>query len=126
MIQPAQDSFEDITTSTGDSYGEANNGDTITVKLGDTIHLELSARIDQGYIWNLTLTNGLNVTDERVVTPQQISSFFSGLKLSNLQVTMLWDIKAIGTGTQVILGSYKSSVDNGPYDKTYKLTVIVE
>lgn len=126
MLQPVQSSFSKNTPSTVNSYGESSNGNTITVKLGDTIHLQLPARIDQGYMWNLTLTDGLNTTSERVYTPQQISSLFSGMGMSQLEVTQEWDIKAIKPGTHVILGSYKSSADNGPYDKTYKLTVIVE
>ncbi|BAI61304.1 conserved hypothetical protein [Methanocella paludicola SANAE] len=126
MMQPATSSFTNWSPSTTDNYGESSNGGTITVKLGDTIHLQLPARVDQGYIWNLTVTDGLNITSERVYTPQQISSLFSGSGLSKLEVTQEWDIKAVKPGTQVILGSYKSSAENGTYDKAYKLTVIVE
>ncbi len=126
LVQPAQSSFSNWTPSTSDNYGESSNGGTITVKLGDTIHIQLPARVDQGYIWNLTVTDGLNVTSERVYTPQQISSLFSGSGLTQLEVTQEWDIKSIKPGTQVILGSYKSSAANGTYDKAYKLTVIVE
>ncbi|HTY92004.1 MAG TPA: protease inhibitor I42 family protein [Methanocella sp.] len=126
MFQPVADNFAQDTASTGTGYGESSNGDTITVKLGDTIHLELPARIDQGYIWNLTVTKGLNITTELALAPSKISSLFSDSGLTSLEVTQEWDIQAVATGTQVILGSYKSSVDNGPYDRTYKLTVIVE
>lgn len=126
LVQPAQSSMSNWAPSATDNYGESSNGGTITIKPGDTIHLQLPARIDQGYIWNLTITDGLNITSERVYTPQQISSLFSGSGLSQLEVTQEWDIKAIKAGTQVILGSYKSSAANGTYDKTYKLTVIVE
>jgi inhibitor of cysteine peptidase len=126
LVQPAQGSMSNWAPSATDNYGESSNGGTITIKLGDTIHLQLPARIDRGYIWNLTITDGLNITSERVYTPQQISSLFSGSGLSQLEVTQEWDIKAIKAGTQVILGSYKSSAANGTYDKTYELTVIVE
>lgn len=126
LVQPAQSSMSNWAPATVDNYGESSNGNTITIKLGDTVHLQLPARIDQGYFWNLTVTDGLNITSERVYTPQQISSLFSGMGLSQLEVTQEWDIKAIKAGTQVILGSYKSSADNGTYDKAYKLTVVVE
>ncbi len=126
LVQPAQSSLSNMEPSATNSYGESNNGGTITVKLGDTIHLQLPARIDQGYFWNLTVTDGLNVTNERAYTPQQISSLFSGTGLSQLEVTQEWDIKAVKPGTQVILGSYKSSAANGTYDKAYELTVVVE
>ncbi len=125
-FKPMQDSFSNMAAPSSGAYGEANNGDTITVKLGDTIELQLPARIDQGYIWNLTVTDGLNVSNERVYTPLDMGSLFSGSGLTSLEVTMQWDIKALKPGTQVILGSYKSSAEKGPYDKTFKLTVIVE
>jgi len=126
LVRPEQSSFSDWAPSASDNYGESSDGGTITVKLGDTVHIQLPARIDQGYIWNLTVSDGLNITSERVYTPQQISSLFSGSGLTQLEVTQEWDIKAIKPGTQVILGSYKSSAANSAYDKAYKLTVIVE
>jgi len=126
LVRPEQSSFSDWAPSASDNYGESSDGGTITVKLGDTVHIQLPARIDQGYIWNLTVSDGLNVTSERVYTPQQISSLFSGSGLTQFEVTQEWDIKAIKPGTQVILGSYKSSAANGACDKAYKLTVIVE
>jgi predicted secreted protein len=125
-LQPTRGSITEWAPSTVDSYGESSNGDTITIKLGDSIHVQLPARVDQGYMWNLSVTDGLNVTSERVYTPQQISSLFSGSGLSKLEVTQEWDITAIMPGTQVILAKYRSSADSGPYDKAFTLTVVVE
>ncbi len=68
--------------------------------VGDTIHVQLPASIDSGTIWNLTTTNGLNVTNQRMYPPTiGTNSGSSGIKLSAVQE---WDIQAIAPGVQKI------------------------
>lgn len=129
-FQPAQNSIASdlpgAKPSTTDNYSESSNGKTIKIKLGDVIHVQLKSRIDQGYTWNLSATEGLNVTGERMYSPQQFdSSLFDG-ETFILEATQEWDIQAIKPGTQVVTARYKTSADGGPYDKTFTLTVIVE
>jgi predicted secreted protein len=113
-----------IAPSTENNYTEASNGKTIKMKVGDTIHVQLDSRVDLGYLWNLSVTDGLNVTDNRVYPPQGLlTNIFAG----NIELlyTQEWEIKAIMPGTQVINATYSQS-QPGAGDREFILTVIVE
>ncbi len=110
--------------STENNYTEASNGKTIKIKVGDIIHVQLDSRVDLGYLWNLNVTDGLNVTGNRIYPPQQLAANI-GAGTIELLSTQEWDIKAIMPGTQVINATYSRS-EPGPDDRTFILTVIVE
>lgn len=110
--------------STANSYTEASNGKTITVKQGDIIHVQLPSRIDQGYIWNLSVTDGLNVTSTRMYPPEDANSISNTGEIELLS-TQEWDIQALKPGTQYITAVYKRPWADGPSDRTYTLMVIV-
>jgi predicted secreted protein len=110
--------------STENNYTEASNGKTIKIKVGDIIHVQLDSRVDLGYLWNLNVTDGLNVTVNRIYPPQQLAANI-GAGTIKLLSTQEWDIKAIMPGTQVINATYSRSKP-GPDDRTFILTVIVE
>jgi inhibitor of cysteine peptidase len=125
--QPLQGSFSQADsglTPSADAYTEANNGQTIHVKLGDTICVQLDSRLGLGYIWNLSVTGGLNITSSRVYMPQDLSNDIASGTIELLS-TQEWNIKAIKAGTQVINATYSQS-EPGPGDRTFILTVIVE
>ncbi len=114
-----------MSPSSVDSYTEANNGQTITIKLGDIIHIQLTSRIDQGYVWNISATKGLNITSNRMYSPQEVgTNLLAGV--IGIEATEQWDIQAISPGTQQI--SAVCTLSNGYVagDKTFVLTVIVE
>lgn len=110
--------------STVNNYTEASNGRTITVNRGDIIHVQLPSRIDQGYIWNASVTDGLNVTNMVMYPPEQISPI-SGTGEVALQSTQQWDVQAVKPGTQHFTAEYRRPWADGPDDKEYTLTVIV-
>jgi len=106
------------------AYTEANNGQAINIKLGDTVRVQLTSQLDLGYIWNLSVTDGLNITASRVYLPQQLAGDLIAGRVDLLS-TQEWTIKAIKPGTQVINATYGQSAP-GPGDRTFLLTVIVE
>jgi inhibitor of cysteine peptidase len=110
--------------STENNYTEASNGKTIKIKVGDIIHVQLDSRVDLGYIWNLSVTDGLNITSDRIYPPQQLAENIIAGR-TGLLYTQEWDIKAIMPGTQLINATYSQSKP-GPDDRTFILTVIVE
>ncbi len=103
------------------NYTEASNGETITVEQGDVIHVQLPARVDQGSTWNLTASDGLNVTATRMYLPEKLNSdIFSGTIV--LQAIQEWDIQATKPGMQSVTAVYQGS---RPGSTTYVLKVNV-
>jgi len=118
-------SLAGVSPSSVNNYTEASNGETITVKKGDIIHVQLPSRIDQGYLWNMSVTDGLNVTNMRMYPPDQINPVSSSGEVA-LKSIQEWDIQAIKPGTQYITAIYKRPWADGPNDRTFRLTVVVE
>jgi len=107
------------------NYTEADNGRTIYISLGDTIHVELTSRVDEGFLWNLSVTNGLNITGSRMYPPVQSDmDLLAGVVGFN--ETEEWDIQAIAPGTQTISGvCCKSGNASLEAVNRYELTVVV-
>lgn len=114
-----------LSPSSTQSYTEANSGQTITIKLGDIIHVQLTSRLDQGYVWNISATKGLNITSSRMYSPQSVdTNLFAGVV--GIQATEEWTIQAVKPGTQQINAVCTKSDGAKAGDKTFVLTVIVE
>lgn len=111
-------------TPSSNAYTEASNGKTIHAKLGDTITVQLNSRADQGYIWNLSTADDLNVTGNRMY-PLKLLSSNLGTGSIALQTTQEWDLKAVNPGTQVINATYSQSSPSAG-DRKFLLTVIIE
>ncbi len=107
------------------TYTEDSNGKTIRVKVGDTIRIRLQAQVDDGYSWNLSTTQGLNVTGQRMYPPE-VASIDPFTGTVSLRADQEWDVLAVKPGVQAINARYQQSQPGGPYDRTYMLTVIVE
>lgn len=105
------------------AYGESDSGRTITLNSGDIIHLHLPARVDQGYIWNLTAPEGLNAT-ARVYPPEQ-SNTTAFSQLPAFTSIQEWEIKALTPGEHVITAIYKRPWAASAEDKTFRLTIDV-
>lgn len=106
------------------NYTEDSNGQTISLKLGDTIHVQLSARIDQGYLWNLSVTGGLNVTGQHTYPPKQ-AELDIGAGTVVLTAVQEWDIQAIEPGMQTVSAFYSKSGNSTDASKMYELTIVV-
>ncbi|BAI62245.1 hypothetical protein MCP_2173 [Methanocella paludicola SANAE] len=99
------------------NYTLANNGSTINMNVNDTIYVQLPFQIQNGSVWNLTTTSGLNVTNQRTTTPS--INPLSGGGLVDLTATQEFAIKAVKPGTQ-----YINAICSGT-NQTYSLTVNV-
>ena len=105
------------TPNTMSNYTMADNGSTISMNVNDTIHVQLPFHIQQGGVWNLTVTPGLNITNQRTCTPLLgASSMMSG---TDLTATQEFDVIALAPGTHYIKGICSGS------NQTYMLTVNV-
>lgn len=111
------------TQSATNAYTETSNRKTIKVKAGDTFHVQLKARIDQGYIWNMTVTPGLNMTSEQAYAPDNLN-LLGGSGITGL-FTQDWSIRADQAGAQTITAIYKRPESSSPDDRTFTLTVLV-
>jgi len=99
------------------NYTLADNGSTINMKVNDTIYVQLPFQIQNGSVWNLTTTGGLNVTNQRTTTPS--INPLSGGGIVDLTAIQEFAIKAVKPGTQ-----YINAICSGT-NQTYSLTVIV-
>ncbi len=124
LLQSQAGSNPVVSPSTVNNYTEASNGKTITVTKGDVIHVQLPSRIDQGYIWNISVTDGLNVTGTRMYPPEQASAIGNNGEIA-IYSLQEWDIQALERGTQYVTAICKRAWADGPDDRTYMLTVIV-
>jgi len=110
--------------SSVDNYTESSNGKTIYIKLGNTIHVQLTSRVDQGLLWNVSVTNGLNITGNRMYPPVEVDTdLLAGVV--GFEATQEWDIQAIAAGTQEVNGICNKSGNSTPVEDTYELTVVV-
>jgi predicted secreted protein len=129
MVDPNQDQVnqlaDSVQPSSANNYTEASNGQTIYIKLGDTIHVQLTSRVDQGLLWNVTVTSGLNITGNQMYPPIEGDNTDLLAGVVALNATQEWDIQAIATGTQEVTGVCKQSSNSSPVEDRYKLTVVV-
>ena len=114
-----------ISPHTTNNYTYASNGKTIRVKLGDTFYVQLASRIDLGDIWDVSVTDGLNISATCMYQPTFVDSDI-GNGVIGLESTEEWTIKAIQPGTQKVTGIYNSSDSTpGVNGQNFGLTVIV-
>jgi inhibitor of cysteine peptidase len=80
---------------------EQQNTATVQVNQSSLITVELAENPTTGYLWNLTTSTGLRVTNDTYV-PSDTTG-----KLVGSGGTRIWDISADATGTQQIHAVYK-------------------
>jgi inhibitor of cysteine peptidase len=79
---------------------EEQDGAMVSVGQGNVITLKLAENPATGYQWNLVVTPGLNITSDTY-----LPSDMSGTKAGS-GGTRSWEIRADGTGTQMIRAIY--------------------
>jgi len=84
------------------SYGDADNGKSISVNEGTTVTIILDENPTTGYAWNMTATDGLSVTGDKYIQGGQPGLVGAG-------GTHEWTIKATGKGQQQLAGIYRRS-----------------
>jgi inhibitor of cysteine peptidase len=103
---------------------EADNGNTIYVKEGQTFILKLNENPSTGYSWELSLSKGLGLLSDKYYSPE--SSKNSGKLVIGASGYHSWEIKAVDKGSQQINGIYKRSWEpETGEEQTFKLNVVV-
>lgn len=99
-------------------YNESANGTTANLPLGTTFMVRLDENPTTGYTWNVSVTGGLNITDDNFIAPT------SGLAGAGGVHT--WNVLTVKNGTQKFSGIYMRSWENvTPEDTTYSLNINV-
>lgn len=99
-------------------YNESADGETITVPLNGTFAVLLLENPTTGYSWNMTVTSGLEITNDTFIPPQSTLIGAGG--------SHMWDVKAIQTGQQKFSGVYKQPwMNTTANDTTFALWVNV-
>lgn len=96
--------------ATVEVYNESSDGSTITVPLDGTFKVMLAENPTTGYSWNVTVTNGLEITNDTYLAPK------SGLVGAG--GSHEWDIKAIASGQQEFSGIYMQPWMNATGNET--------
>jgi inhibitor of cysteine peptidase len=103
---------------------EADNGNTIYVKEGQTFILKLNENPSTGYSWELSLSKGLGLLSDKYYSPE--SSKNSGKLVIGASGYHSWEIKAVDKGSQQVNGIYKRSWESETgEEQTFKLNVVV-
>jgi inhibitor of cysteine peptidase len=80
---------------------EAQNGATTSLNVSKTVTLKLPENGTTGYLWNLTVTSGLNVTSDTFVPA------VTAKDVVGAGGVRIWEITAMQTGEQKVQGISK-------------------
>jgi len=100
-------------------FTEADNNTTVSLKKGSILLLKLGENGGStGYLWVLSTTSGLTVTDD---------SFVSSGTCDGCGGTRIWEMNAVTTGQQQIVAVSKQSwMPTTGTERTFRLTINVE
>ena len=87
-------------------YDAQNNGQTITVKSGETVKIALDENPTTGFSWINTTTPGLTIVSDKYIAPSSGLVGAGGVHE--------WEVRATGTGDQQFSGIYKR-----PWEPTF-------
>ncbi len=77
-----------------------NNGETITIKKGESFNLQLKENMMAGYLWKIRLSNGLILINTKIYQTG-FSHMFGGYQIQE------WTIKAVAGRNQQVIGLYR-------------------
>ncbi|MHC1597401.1 MAG: protease inhibitor I42 family protein [Methermicoccaceae archaeon] len=104
-------------------FTQADNGTTVSVKLGETFSVSLPENPTTGYSWNMSTTGGIALKSD-TYTPEQPSG---KTELVGAGGVHEWVFQAVGKGTQKVMGIYKRPWENTTgTEETFELTLNVE
>lgn len=86
------------------AYNESADGQTVTLPLGTTFLVWLQENPTTGYSWNVTVTDGLEITNDTYIPPT------SGLIGAGGSHT--WNVLTVKTGAQEFSGIYRRPFEN--------------
>ncbi|MBP1929995.1 inhibitor of cysteine peptidase [Methanolinea mesophila] len=91
-------------------YNESADGSTITVPVDGKFVVVLAENPTTGYSWNVTVTSGLEITNDTYIAPET--------GLVGAGGSHQWDVKAIASGQQEFSGVYMQPWMNATGNET--------
>lgn len=85
------------------TYTESDSGRTVNESLGDEFNLRLAENPTTGYMWNITLSSGLELIHDEFI-PSNVSGQIAGSGGVHS-----FSVKAVNPGTQTLHGEYLRS-----------------
>lgn len=102
------------------TFGELDNGKTVTLYRGETFRVKLSENPQSGDTWKLTTSDGLLIVGERYVSADRTG------KSPNLGGIHSWEIKVIGKDNLTVTAIYTGKNMPAQSQKVFKLNVRVK
>ncbi len=100
------------------SVAQDNNGDIIPVSMQTEIAIKLSENPTTGYSWNVTTVDGMTITDDTFVPPEEQIPGAGGVHV--------WTLKPDTTGLVTFSAVYvRPWEESQPADETYTVTFYV-
>jgi inhibitor of cysteine peptidase len=104
---------------------DADNGKSISAKVGDQVQVLLAGNATTGYAWTVTMTDA-----DKAVLEQQGDAVYAETSTDSSLVggggTYTFTFKTIATGTANPAFSYARSFESSPPEQTYTVTVSVK
>lgn len=85
-------------------YNESANGTTVAVPLGSTFTVWLQENPTTGYSWNVTVTDGLQITNDTFIPPTSGLIGAGGIHT--------WNVLTVKNGLQEFSGIYRRPFEN--------------
>jgi inhibitor of cysteine peptidase len=85
-------------------YNESANGTTVAVPLGSTFTVWLQENPTTGYSWNVTVTDGLQITNDTFIPPTSGLIGAGGIHA--------WEVLTVKNGLQEFSGIYQRPFEN--------------
>ncbi len=85
-------------------YNESANGTTVAVPLGSTFTVWLQENPTTGYSWNITVTDGLQITNDTFIPPTSGLIGAGGIHT--------WEVLTVKNGLQEFSGIYRRPFEN--------------
>ena len=98
------------TTATIKRFTEADSGSLVVVKKGEAFKVTLAENPSTGYSWNMSVSDGLEIMNDRYIPPAQHIPGRGG--------EHEWTIQAVKPGQQKVRGIYKRPWEPLYYNET--------
>lgn len=119
-MAPAATTAAPVSTMSMPVYLEKDNGSSVTVAINGSFIVQLRENPTTGYMWNVTVTKGLAITNDGYQMDSQAPN------MTGVGGTHSWNMKAVQKGNQTFSGIYKRPWENTTGNETsYVLNVQV-
>jgi len=97
---------------------ERATGTTISLQVGDELHIQLEENPSTGYQWNYTIPDAFSVPEDKFSMPE-------GSGIPGQGGIHTWILKAEQKGTYELNWIYKRSWESTASDRPFTLTVVI-